>query len=110
MRPNPRHLIGWATEASDGLPIRQCSFQQAQCLKELKRERFFPQPLFNFSIRYSRIECPALGGHVLNSSFLCKVRTESCVKLFKDAYSPRNRSSTLENKYAPPPTNCSSSS
>ena len=39
----------------------------------------------------------------------CVDRATSVVKLFTDAYSPKNRSSTLANRNTPPPANCSSS-
>ena len=54
-------------------------------LKELEAEGFLGEPLLDCIGGYSKIACPALGGHCLRTSFLCGVLTTSWLKLFIDA-------------------------
>jgi len=59
--------------------------EQAHGLKELEREGFPGEPVPDLIGGYSKIVCPALGGHCLRTSFLCGVLTTSWLKLFIDA-------------------------
>src|SRR5262249_53943355 len=99
-------------------PTRQQSMQECNGLKELEGEGALSQRLQKWgfhdsgslSFDQTRSLRPARGCHSCNTSFLCRVLTESCVKLFRDALIARNRSRTLANRNGPPPVNLSSSS
>jgi hypothetical protein len=54
---------------------------------------------------YSKILCPALGGHSFNTPFRCWVLASSWLKLFMETYRPKKFSITCANRYTPPPTN-----
>ncbi len=94
----PHHLGGGVIEAPHGLPARQESRQQAHSLEELEAEGFPFKPGCDARGGYSKILCPALGGHCLRTSFLCGVLTTSWLKLFIETYSPRKHSSTAANR------------
>jgi hypothetical protein len=52
---------------------------------------------------------PDLGGHSFSDSLRCVVRARSTREAVERRVQPENRSSTLANRYTPPPANCSSS-
>src|SRR5262249_34958073 len=85
------------------------ALQQRHCLKKFKRSSVVAQGFFHRRhqrrVVHTRTFLPARGFHSCKTSFLCDVETASCTKLLSEVLNPRNLSTTLENKNAPPPTN-----
>src|SRR5690606_3075885 len=99
-----RFLLG-PRESSDLRAVRAHRLNQAHSLKEPEFVRPATQRILDQSV-FQRIIClPARGGHSCRSSLLWRVLTTSWLKLFRLAYCPRKNSSTLANRYTPPPTN-----
>src|SRR6185437_12147209 len=96
-------------EFAHGRTIGKEPLEHAHGLKEPEGIRVLAQCLRQRRLRYSSVFHPALGGHTRIVAFRCLVRAASIEKLFTDAYSPKNRSSTDAKRYTPLPANCSSS-
>src|SRR5262245_20347063 len=117
MRTKTHDLSRRAYEPADRRARRKNAFQEPHALEQFELLRSALQEVFSSRVpwrrrlkyRYIRILCPARGGHSLSTSFLWRVRAVSWLKLFREMYSPRKRSSTVANRKTPPPAKLSSS-
>src|SRR5580704_3927659 len=92
-----RFVLGLG-ESAHGLALTVQALQQRDRLEKLERTGVLTQYLFEWRVFQTRILRPARGCHSCNISFLWGVVTTSWVKLFSDALSPRNRSTTAANR------------
>src|ERR1039457_2215143 len=109
IRRETHHFACRVVEPAHHVALRRHPRHQPDRLEELEQVRFSLEQVRDRPARYSSIFWPARGGHCRRTSFRCRVRTRSWLKLFIETYKPRKYSSTLANRYTPTPTNCSSS-
>src|SRR6185437_4304335 len=110
MRTEPDDFFVRRAESAHGRARWAQPLQMMDGLEELERVRVVAERALERHGGQRSVFHPALGGHTRITSFRCVVRAARIEKLLIDAYKPRNRSSTVANRNAPPPVNCSSSS